>query len=534
MAYLRPIDDPGIFCDSTVFSDFSTPSSESFEIMNPAPSPAVEPKTSAPRGLKAEGPFPVLPPCTNFSVLGNPEQFQAYIKVQLPLAYAGPDATEFTNKLNLILPSLAPQSASAKLRRNEVNSTFLTKLLAKPYLTATTMIDWVAHTVFKPTSWPDNFQFNSAKVAREGTKLFKDAEGTTLSSLPEDMSEASARTWLNNIAHNLASVHQIARPSVPGLPDRCFDSSTSTQGPTGAFALRKPDIIVIDRPHRNTKPVEERVDWRNIYAFVEITSMTDSAGSSHVITQIAQKAACIFDAQPQRVYVCGLGIYGKIDASLRYVFVVVDHAGVVHTQATVLETYNIDHFLRIIYGFCFGSMESLGWDPTMEVDKKTNKLRSISVIGYGLNSTVETTEDFEVIRMIHSSPILYGRGTRVWIVRAKDGTFYILKDSWILEDGSVSEIEMLKHIAKTLESDPEGYLFKYALPMYHLGQESVHTTNTIRFKVHKRSARVQRRIVTGPIGDPITSFRSKAEFVSVCLDIVNGMYHSCVSYDGDT
>ncbi|KJA18733.1 hypothetical protein HYPSUDRAFT_115895, partial [Hypholoma sublateritium FD-334 SS-4] len=128
---------------------------------------------------------------------------------------------------------------------------------------------------------------------------------------------------------------------------------------------------------------------------------------------------------------------------------------------------------------------------------------------------------FDIVKLIHSSPILYGRGTRVWIVKDNVGKFYILKDSWIISPNSTSEIEMIKHIEKTINDDPEGFLYKHSCPTYFIGQECVHSTDMIRGRLDKPATRLQRRIVTGTIGDPITSFRSRAEFVSVCLDLVN-------------
>ena len=348
-----------------------------------------------------------------------------------------------------------------------------------------------------------------------------------MTSQPDEMSEVKVRTWLNNIAHNLIAAHRNPSPNAPSLPQRCFDASTSTQGPTGSFALRKPDIVVIDND--TTKTTEERIHWRNIYAFIEITSMSDSAGCTHVLTQIIQKAACIFDAQPQRVYVCGLGIYGKPTDMLYYIFATVDHAGVTHTQSAPLSSYSIDHFLRIIYAFVCGNTESLGWDPTMEVDAKTKEVRAIYVTGCEGNATEVTTRKFDVVKIIHSSPILFGRATRVWIVKDNTNAFCILKDSWISSTAD-SEIQMIKQVEQALKTDPTGFLFQYSCAMYYIGQECVHSTDTIRTRLDRTGVaiRIQRRIVTGPIGDPITSFRSKLEFVSVCLDAVNGKHYRCI------
>ncbi|KJA21040.1 hypothetical protein HYPSUDRAFT_120945, partial [Hypholoma sublateritium FD-334 SS-4] len=133
-----------------------------------------------------------------------------------------------------------------------------------------------------------------------------------------------------------------------------------------------------------------------------------------------------------------------------------------------------------------------------------------------------TTRNFAVVKLIHNSPVLFGRGTRVWIVRDKLGLFYVLKDSWINQQDQVSEIDLIKHVEKYLKEDEDGYLFQHSFPQYYIGQEVVHSTNTVHgFPIDSPGTRSQRRIVTGAIGDPITSFRSKKEFVSVCLDLVN-------------
>ena len=188
---------------------------------------------------------------------------------------------------------------------------------------------------------------------------------------------------------------------------------------------------------------------------------------------------------------------------------------------TPLKFDNVFVFLRILFAFCFAKPETLGWDPSMILDPVTKELLAISVTGCEYNSNVTVTRTFKVVKELHSSAILYGRGTRVWIVKDEQGRFFVLKDSWTLADKRGSEIEFVQNIERIILEDEDGYLFQYNCPTYCIGQELVWTTRTIRSQVEKRSIRNQRRIVTGPIGDPITSFRSKREFVSVMLDIVN-------------
>jgi Fungal protein kinase len=70
-----------------------------------------------------------------------------------------------------------------------------------------------------------------------------------------------------------------------------------------------------------------------------------------------------------------------------------------------------------------------------------------------------TTCTFNIVKLIYSSPILYSHGTRVWIVKDQQSHFYMLKDSWILEVSTVSEIQLIRHIEKTIGQDLDGYLF---------------------------------------------------------------------------
>lgn len=308
--------------------------------------------------------------------------------------------------------------------------------------------------------------------------------------------------------------------------DRNFDSSTSTRGPSGGYTLLKPDIVVINRvdQHNELKTPEDRIHWRNVYAFVEVTSLKRN-GLKHILTQISQKAACIFDVQPQRKFVCALGILGTSLDNLKFTLAVVDRAGFTYTEPASIKGYPAMEFLRVIFSFCFTNTETIGWDPTMNIDPKTHEVLSITVTGPDCKSGVLVTQKFFVVKLIHNSPILFGRGTRVWIVKDEKDVFYILKDSWILHSNNASEIALIKHVEKTIEQDPDGPLFKHICPRYYIGQDTVNSTNVIRgAKIDSFGTRCQRRIVTGPIGDPITSFRSKVEFVTTCLDLVNGMY----------
>jgi len=312
--------------------------------------------------------------------------------------------------------------------------------------------------------------------------------------------------WLKYIRNNLAATHNVKRDSDTSImsADRSFDSRTATKGPAGVYV-------------QHNSPKNERLRWRNIEAIIEVTA---SAPVSDVLRQISQKAACMFDVQPQRQFARALGIFGE-PKDLQFIFAVVDRAGITHTKQEPINMYTAMDFLRIIFALCFAPPETLGCDNSIEVDPNTGDVTHITV-----RETTSTERRFAIVKLLHSSPILYGRGTRVWIVKDENNSFYALKDSWIQQTGVASEIDFIKHVEKVLHEDPNGQLFKHAHSRYHIGQERVCSTDTIRGLLLKPpGTRIQRRIVTGPIGDPITSFRSKHEFVGIMLDIVN-----CMSY----
>ncbi|KJA17836.1 hypothetical protein HYPSUDRAFT_110366, partial [Hypholoma sublateritium FD-334 SS-4] len=128
---------------------------------------------------------------------------------------------------------------------------------------------------------------------------------------------------------------------------------------------------------------------------------------------------------------------------------------------------------------------------------------------------------YEVIRPIHNVPQLSGRATHVWLVRRKD-VYYVLKDSWPLASKPFSEIRHLLKINQTILQNPTMYdKLKHTYPILVIGQELLDDTGVYRKSLQDTFfSRVHRRIVTKPIGDPLTSFRSKYELCSVLCDVV--------------
>src|SRR5882757_8156683 len=356
MAYLAHLENPSILCDSTVFSDMATSAQATQSISSPKPASGSGTNTrNAPI-------FPVLPPAHNFSVLGNPARFPDYIASQLPLA------NENAPPSNYMHPPLSPvtlQSAantSGKICSN-VNSNFLNTLLR--YRDRKQIIG--------PSTWSEDvFPDTSLPQAYLGRNLLKNPiirlwdhinNKISATGQPKDMTEGEISRWLNYLAANLLEAHGMQKTDSL----RGFNARSATKAVVGSFMDRKPDICIIDQTDRHSMKKSEPMHWCKVYSIVEVTSQKASP-LHHVVQQIVQKASCLFDVQPQRRYVCALGIFGT-PTSLRYTFVVVDRTGITRTQDLGMETlYGFADFLRIVFAFSCGSTESLGWDPTMSID----------------------------------------------------------------------------------------------------------------------------------------------------------------------
>jgi hypothetical protein len=66
---------------------------------------------------------------------------------------------------------------------------------------------------------------------------------------PGDMSEPKVQEWLNNIAHNLAVVHEIA-DGILDQSDHAFDSRTAVKGPLGGASCftNRTSVSLTGRP----------------------------------------------------------------------------------------------------------------------------------------------------------------------------------------------------------------------------------------------------------------------------------------------
>ncbi|KAF8878790.1 hypothetical protein CPB84DRAFT_1852271 [Gymnopilus junonius] len=196
----------------------------------------------------------------------------------------------------------------------------------------------------------------------------------------------------------------------------------------------------------------------------------------------------MFEAQPFCRFAIGLALHGRsTDSKLpQFCFVLVDRAGVCLTNWANISGYEAITLTCIVFRLSYTSPDVLSIDTSMTVDFYSGNISKIKV----------QDQEFDVVKHIYSSLILFGHGTHVFLVRDKARGFHILKDAWILADHKTSEIDILSTISDNLKKD----------------------------------------LMTGPAGDTVTSFRSREEFVKVILDCVDWLeylHKKCQMVHGD-
>jgi len=474
---------------------------------------------------------PSFPPATFLTTLLQQKRFKQYISNEFP-------------SLNLDLPV---STVNHEPLRKELNATVANSILNAAQVGTS---EWVCKAIFPneflPVPFDDACLDNVQECWDKATQQF--------SNFPKSMGERDLQDWLNHLAHTLGVQHSLIKEPkdlssahdgevvgaddgedvgaddgedvgvdevdggvekrgfvIAGVQDRSFSMIAHQKGPSGGYRLRKPDIMLINRNLRHfLKDGKRRPRWHHVEAIVEVSA---SAPRASMLQQIIEKAALMFETQPYRRFAIGLALRGT-GGRAEFCFVLVDRAGACLTNWAPIAGYEAINFARIVFGLSYANPEFLGIDTSMTVDFFSGDVTKIKV----------EDQEFKVIKHIHSSLILLGRGTHVFLVQDKEQKFHILKDAWLLSDHGISEITILSSISNTLKNDPGADAQKYRSmhPRFVVGEEIGDSTNARRGRLTKMPPeRLHRRAVTGPVGDSLTSFRSREEFVKVLLDCVD-------------
>lgn len=137
--------------------------------------------------------------------------------------------------------------------------------------------------------------------------------------------------------------------------------------------------------------------------------------------------------------------------SAEFCFMLVNQAGVCLTSWASISGYESISLICIVFGLFYASPKFLDIDTSMTVDLFSGNITKIKI----------EDQEFNVIKHIYSSLILFGHGTHIFLVQHKDGKYHILKDAWLLADHRISEINILSSISNTLKNDSSTDAHKY-------------------------------------------------------------------------
>jgi hypothetical protein len=317
---------------------------------------------------------------------------------------------------------------------------------------------------------------------------------------PEVFTEAGIADWLNILGRMIGLVYQRRRV-------RLWSAANCDLPPDGGPMLRKPDLILIDREEYEN-PQYERTKWSFIRAIGEVSS--EQVFPQRMFDTLNEKSYILFVTQDNRRFVPALSFDGSGNFSLT----ITDRQGQIRTGVMSLLASGKEFALalmRILVCLMYGTPSDIGLDPSMICDP-IGDVKSIMV----------NNKEFTVLRRVYALQSLIGRGTKVWIV-IRDGRHYILKDSWVQSGRVESEIDFLRRMADQPELDG-------CVPKLIEGEDlmidgEADSTNRYRATVGQINLhRIHRRHVTEPIGLPLIKFRSKAEFLSAIIRVIEGMF----------
>jgi hypothetical protein len=366
--------------------------------------------------------------------------------------------------------------------------------------------DFINH-IFPPERKPfivnEDFYEKLSQTNVGGNSFLWDKRKRTLAE-PASYSEQHLAEWLNLLS-------KIMGETYGACSTRIWSHRSKNTPLVGTNIYRKPDLILIDKSYeeRLRSNYDHNTDWCFIKAFAEVTA--EKRTPMRMTRTINAKSYLMFQCQVNRRFVVAL----SFTANGKFTLTLTDREGQLRWLETPLfeNKKHLDHFFHIFSFLMFGKESNVGLDPNFEFDN-FGKLLAITV----------DEKRFVVEKLIYELACIVGRATRVWIVKG-DNRQYVLKDSWIQEHHVDSEIRILQMIAKSSGHDK----IKESVPQFVCGGDvmvdgTLDCTGYYRKDLHgwPESQRIHRRMVSFPIGEPITAFRSKKEFIGAIISILKG------------
>ena len=319
---------------------------------------------------------------------------------------------------------------------------------------------------------------------------------------PTHFGEAAICQWLNNIGTTMGLVY--GRPC-----ERLWWSGCCGSPLVDSSIQQKPDLILLDRSYydRVSQKDSAGAEWTFVRAF----GMLHHPYMAKDHDSINVKSYLTFLRQPHRRFTISLSFFNINNG--QFSITVTDRAGRIRINKIDLMGDSVENGLLLLSTLAFlmfGSSADIGLDPHFEINPLNGQVTAIQCEG----------RRFEVVDRIHSSPLLFGRGTQVWIV-VYQGIKYVLKDSWVREACVHNEVVYLRKVMPFLKD------LEDRVPTLLCGGEVIvngREDSTRHYRSARSSHRIHRRTVTSPVGEPLISFKSKKEFIRVLISVIESKF----------
>ena len=316
---------------------------------------------------------------------------------------------------------------------------------------------------------------------------------------PTNFGQATICAWLNSIGTAMGLVY--GRQC-----ERLWWGNFEVPRGGPSESIQRKDLILLDRSHYYRILQQPIPDTR--WAFVKALVDVHQSPNARLTYSVSTATYLTFLHQPHRRFTISLSFINVGNG--QFSITVTDRAGQIRVNNIDLmgsSTENGLLLLSVLAFLMFGRPEDIGLDPHFEINPFDGQAVAINC----------ENRRFEVVKRIHALRSLFGRGTQVWIV-VHSGVEYILKDSWVREDRIHNEVTALRRMKghKGLEG---------CVPTLICGGDIIINgveDSIRRYRSHgaRCTHRIHRRIVTSPVGKPITSFKSKKEFIQAMISII--------------
>lgn len=205
-------------------------------------------------------------------------------------------------------------------------------------------------------------------------------------------------------------------------------------------------------------------------------------------------------------------MYG-VELMQKFILVYIDWTAVIYTESVFLKGYQALTFAYLPYVLMCGDNRILGVDTCVQFDHITGVPYSVHI----------ENQLFKIVKELHISPYLFGRGTWVYIVKDARGYFHIFKDFWILNTHKHMEMQIMKLVSDKAKEKLGGQAcLQYLMTRFVAGEDRVNdTAQHLGHLGLPIVLCVHHRVVSGPVGNPITSYQSCIECLQAFADIIN-------------